>query len=128
MTLKFPLISVNKDTGKYVKAILLNKEKLLGKQVYAGEKEYEIGEIIEIMKSERGLDVVFEQCSDEQFRGALAAAGLPEFMQQDMSDNMKYVAEYGFANGEGLEAGHEASDELSSRLLSRETIELILNV
>lgn len=128
MTLKFPLISVKEDTGKYVKAILLNMEELLGKQVYAGEKEYEIGEIIEIMKSEGSLDVVFEQCSDEEFRAGLATAGLPEFMQQDMSDNMKYIAEYGFANGEGLEAGHEVSDELLSHLLSRKSVDLILHV
>jgi uncharacterized protein YbjT (DUF2867 family) len=93
---KMPLISVNKDTGKYVKAMLLHPEKVLGERIYTGEKYYTMDETAEIMKRVGGLDVEYEQCTDEAFRKSLAGVGAPEFLQEDMSQNMKYVQEYGF--------------------------------
>jgi len=93
---KMPLISVNKDTGKYVKAMLLQPQKIIGERIYTGVKYYTLNETAEIIQRIGGLDVEFEQCTDEAFRKSLAGVGAPEFLQEDMSQNMKYVQEYGF--------------------------------
>ena len=93
-TTKWPLLSVNEDTGKYVKAILLNREKLLGKQICAAEEKYTIGETIKVM-NEGGMDIAFEQYSIEQYQKALAEKGLPDFFIEDMTENMSFVEELG---------------------------------
>jgi hypothetical protein len=89
------LLSVNEDTGKYVKAILLNQEQLFGKQICAAEKEDTIGETIKVM-NEGGMDFAFEQYSMEQYQKALAEKGLPDLFIEDMTENMSFVEEFGF--------------------------------
>ena len=106
---KWPLISVVEDTGKYVKAILLNREKLLGKQICAAEKDYTVEESVALLREKAGVDVAYEQVSEEDYRKALEKKGLPEFFRDDLCENMKYASEYGFFGGMGLEAGHEVS-------------------
>jgi len=93
---KIPLISAVKDTGKYVKEMLLHPENALGERLYTGEKYYTMVEVADILKRVGGLDVSYEQCTDEAFRESLASVGVPEFLQEDMSQNMKYIQEYGF--------------------------------
>jgi hypothetical protein len=109
---KWPLISVVEDTGKYVKAILLNREKLLGKQICAAENDYTLDECVALMREKGGVDVTYEQVTEEDYRKALEEKGLPEFFRDDMCENMKYASEYGFFGGVGLEAGHEVSDAM----------------
>lgn len=106
---KWPLISVVEDVGKYVKAILLNREKLLGKQICASEKDYTLEESVALMREKGGVDVTYEQVAEEDYRKAMGAKGLPEFFIDDMCENMKYVSEFGFFGGQGLEIGHEVS-------------------
>jgi hypothetical protein len=50
-------MSVVEDTGKYVKAILLNREKLLGKQVCAAEKNYTVEDCVALLGEKAGVDV-----------------------------------------------------------------------
>ena len=107
---KWPLISVNQDTGKYVKAILLNREKLLGKDICAAEKEYTLEECCGLLKEKAGIDMKFEQATEDGYKKALEKMGLPDFFRDDMCENMQYVKEFGFFGGSGLEAGHEVSD------------------
>lgn len=116
-TVKWPLLSVNEDTGKYVKAILLNRERLLGKQICAGEKNYSIDETIRVMNEKGGIKVTLEQCSEDEYKKALEEKGLPDFFRDDMSENMQFVAEFGFFSDSELDTGHEVSgfDELSWR-------------
>jgi hypothetical protein len=109
---KWPLISVTQDTGNYVKAILLNREKVLGKQICAAEKEYTLEECVGLMREKAGLDVTYEQATEEDYRKALEAKGLPEVFRDEMCENMRYVSEYGFFGGVGLEAGHEVSADM----------------
>jgi uncharacterized protein YbjT (DUF2867 family) len=109
---KMPLISANKDTGKYVKEMLLHPEKVFGKRIYTGEKYYTMDETAEIIKKVGGLDVSYEQCTDEAFRKSLAGVGAPEFLQEDMSQNAKYFQEYGFFQ-QDLEDSHKVSSSRS---------------
>jgi hypothetical protein len=110
-TTPLPLISVASSTGIYVKSILLQKDKSLGKQICAAQGWYSLNDIVRIIRDEGGLDVVFEQCSDAEYKAGLASKGLPDFFQEDMSENAKWIAEWGFYGGkEGvLEEGHQVS-------------------
>jgi hypothetical protein len=57
-SITIPLIAVPVGAGACVKAILLNRENLLGQMVRAGERECTLSEIIDILGKVGGLDVV----------------------------------------------------------------------
>lgn len=106
---KLPLISVNEDTRKYVKAILLNREKVLGKQISAGENYYSPDDAVRIIRLIGGLDATVEQVTSEEYRKQLAALGVPGFFINDMSDNVKYIEECGFFDAKSMKEGQEVS-------------------
>ncbi|KAH9215858.1 hypothetical protein DL95DRAFT_363952 [Leptodontidium sp. 2 PMI_412] len=108
---KFPLISVRTDTGKYVKSIILNRETMLGKVIMAGERDYTTQEAADILVKVGEVDVVAEQCSYEEYKGMLVAFGLPEFTADDMTENMKFIEEFGFFGGERVEDDHSILSE-----------------
>ncbi|KAL2062732.1 hypothetical protein VTL71DRAFT_5804 [Oculimacula yallundae] len=103
---KFPLISVQPDTGEYVKSIILNRQAMLGKEVMGGERDYTVQEVADILVRVGGLDVVAEQCSYDEYKDMLKAFGLPEFVADDMSENMKFIEDYGFFGGAKVEEDH----------------------
>ncbi|CZR56703.1 related to nitrogen metabolic regulation protein nmr [Phialocephala subalpina] len=111
LSTKYALIDANKDVGKYVKSILLNRDALLGKQVLGGVREYSIEEAAGILRDVGGLDVKAAQVSEVEYRGILAAVGFPEFLQDDMVSNMKYIEEYGFFGGEDVKRDHHLLTE-----------------
>ncbi|KAH8801727.1 hypothetical protein F5884DRAFT_847621 [Xylogone sp. PMI_703] len=110
---KWPMISAELDIGKYVRAILLNRDKVLGKQICAAERDYTLEEIVQSMRDKGGLDVTYEQIMEEQFRKGLEAKGYPDFFRDDLTKAMKYSADYGFLRGVGvgLEVGHQIVGE-----------------
>lgn len=114
---KVHLISAKHDVGKYVTSIILNRDQLVGKAILAGEREYSVQEIADILVKTGGIDVKAEEIGDEQYRGLLQAFGTPEFVADDMSQNMKYIQEYGFFGGESVEQDHSVSLLLSYLLL-----------
>lgn len=117
-TTKIPLISVNKDTGKYVKAILLNQEKMLGKKIFAGEKMYTLDEATGVLKNVGGLNVKFVQCPDKEYRQGLEMMGMPDFFKDDMSDSMKFVGGYDLFDGVGVEEGQKVCQILQPVFMS----------
>ncbi|TVY35698.1 NmrA-like family domain-containing protein [Lachnellula occidentalis] len=101
---KIPLISVNKDTGAYVKHILLNRETFLGRQVSAGENEYTMSEIVSILRNVGDVDISLPaNYTEDDFKRRLAAVGVPGFFQEDLAENMKYIHEFGFFGGRKLD-------------------------
>jgi len=89
------------------------RETVLGKTISVAEGWYTLDEVVAIMKEEGGLDIVAYQCSDAEYRAGLASKGLPKFFQEDMSQNAKWIAEWGFFGKEkGLvESGHQILSE-----------------
>lgn len=114
-TSRIPVISAASSTGLYVKSILLNRERVLGKEVFAAEGWYSFDDLIKVFKEEAGLDIVFEQCSEVEYKAAFASKGLPEFFQEDMVENMKWTSDWGFfGDKQGvLEEGHQVSANYS---------------
>jgi hypothetical protein len=88
---------------------LLNREEVLGKQIYIAENHLSPVEIVKLLKEVGGLDVVVEQIDDQEYRKQLAAMGAPQFFVDDMSDNMRFMQTYGFFSEEQAAEGREVS-------------------
>lgn len=101
----FPVFDAAEDTGKWVKAIVLQREKLLGKQVYAASAYLTPLEIIAGFKKafpQAGATASFFSTSHEQFVGALTGSGMPEFAAVELLENMRLMAEGGYFGGKDL--------------------------
>jgi len=104
-----PLISAAVDTGKFVSAILSQRSSLLGKEICAAERMYTIVEMVEILK-EAGIDVVYQQVTEEQWKESLGKVGFPEHFQDDLTENSRWFVQYGYfgpGTKELVEEGHK---------------------
>jgi len=105
-----PLLDTEKDTGKFVKGILLNREKALGKRIYGATDYYTVEEIVKEFKEqypEAGKDATAVQLPHAVFKGILAAAGTPEESAEELLQNMRLMSEYGYYGGADLKQSHE---------------------
>ena len=94
-----PLFDAGADTGKFVKAILTHRDQVLGKQVMAATKYYTPEDAIATFKElfpEAGKEASFLQTTKEQYKGALAGAGMPEKAQQELYENMAFMHDFGY--------------------------------
>jgi hypothetical protein len=111
-TTPVPLLDTQDDTGKFVKGILLHREKSLGKRVYGATDYYTLDELVKQFKElypEAGKDAKAIELPHEVFKGALAKGGMPEESQEELLQNMRLMDEFGYYGGASLEEGHEVS-------------------
>jgi hypothetical protein len=105
-----PLVDIAADTGKFVKAALLNREGTLGKRLLGAEKYYtpeEIAKVFEETFPEDGKGTTFQKTPDEVFLNVMKGAGMPDFGAEEMLENMKLLnQEYGYYNKESLDETH----------------------
>lgn len=123
---KIPLISVKKDTGTYVRDIIINREKLIGNTIAAGEGEYSLLEVVDIVAKAGGLTVNPIEVTDEQYRGAMAADGMPPHVVDDMALMMQFIKEYGFYGEEVVATGHSVCGKATSSGALRPSIDLMI--
>ncbi|KAL4800853.1 hscarg dehydrogenase [Aspergillus venezuelensis] len=102
---EFPLINASTDVGKFVKAVLLNREKTLGRQLNLAERYYTTQEFIDTAKR-LGVNVSLQAIDKETFKAGMAKQGAPEFFQEDVAQVIQYAAEFGFWGGKGFEEEH----------------------
>ena len=108
-----PLFNAQSDTGKFVKGILLHREKVLGKEIYAAEDYYSIDRMIAEFKEvfpEAGKTAVAKQNSYEEFKTSLGYAGLPEKVHEEYLQNMRLMDEYGYYGGKDLKESQSILD------------------
>jgi hypothetical protein len=89
------------DTGKYVKAMVLNKEHWLGKNFLGATKYYTFDEMIEGFKKvfpEAGKGAKFQQVPPEMFQGFLQQNGLPEFAAEELKENFELFGGVGYVS------------------------------
>ena len=101
-----PLFDVADDTGKFVKAILTHREQVLGKQIHAATAYYTWVDVVNTfkeLKPEAGKNATFVQLSKEEYKGALASAGMPPKAQEELYENMAFMNEFGYYGKAGLE-------------------------
>lgn len=109
-TAKIPLFDAHRDTGKYVKGIVLaDREKVLGKTVPSATAYVTADEIVEAFKKvfpEAGKTARFFQVTDDQFREVWKGMGSPDYVAQEMLENMHLLDSPGYYGGESLDFGH----------------------
>ena len=94
-----PLFDPAEDTGTFVKAILTHRDTVLGKQILAATDYYTPTQIVDTFKEvypQAGQETTFLQLEKEQFKGALAQAGMPEKGREELYENMAFMPEYGY--------------------------------
>ena len=109
-----PLIDTETDTGKFVKGILLNREKALGKQILGATDYYTPTQIIETFKASKPIDskdAVAVEIPGEVFKGFLGKTGAPPAIQEEMLQNMQLMgmSEFGYYGGASLAESHSVS-------------------
>ena len=105
-----PLFDAGNDSGLFVKAILTQREKLLGKNVLAATDYYTPPQIIETFKElypQAGKEASFVSLGKEEYKGMLKQAGMPEHAQEEMAQNMMFMDEFGYFGKESLEESHK---------------------
>lgn len=112
VTAQVPLFATIEDAGKFVKGILNNREKTLGKRVLAATKYYSFQEMLDAFKAafpEAGKTAQYFEAPHDVYKGFLTSAGLPEFAAQELLENMRLLNEGGYYGDESLEWSHSVS-------------------
>ncbi|KXH25367.1 NmrA-like family protein [Colletotrichum nymphaeae SA-01] len=102
------------DTGKYIKAAVLNREKLLGQHILAAT-EYKTGqEILNDFKEvfpEAGKSATYIELSEKTFKETMTGSGSPEFVATEMYENMRLMADFGYYGGDSLTPTHSVVED-----------------
>lgn len=108
-TTPIPLLDTADDTGKFVKAILNNREKTLGKQIYAATNYYTIEEIVKEFKElypEAGKTAKSAELPHDVFKGIMMKTGAPAESAEELLQNMRLMNEFGYYFGANLDESH----------------------
>ncbi|KAI9670309.1 MAG: hypothetical protein M1831_006523 [Alyxoria varia] len=101
------------DTGKFVKAALLHRDQLLGKNVYASSGYVTPEQMLETFKKvypESGNGAKFVQAPREGFKGALAQK-VGEQGAEDLTQMFEFIGDSGYYGGAELETSLGMLDE-----------------
>jgi uncharacterized protein YbjT (DUF2867 family) len=104
-----PLLDTAGDTGKFVKGILLNREKTLGKRIYGATDYYTLGQMVEQFKElypEAGKTAKIAELPHQVFKDILGKSGMPEEEAEELLQNMRLMNEYGYYGGASLDESH----------------------
>ncbi|KAK2060309.1 NmrA-like family protein [Colletotrichum caudatum] len=104
-----PFFDPAADTGKFVKGIVLNREKVLGKRVLAATAYTTAGEAVDVFKKvypEAGKTARYNEAPHDAFRGALKSQGMPDFAAEELLQNMRLLNEFGYYGGARLDESH----------------------
>lgn len=93
-------------TGKFVKAIIKNRDATLGKQILVAENYYTPEQIASDLESATGKKTHFVQLSAEQYKGFL-----PAFIAQEMLENHLFIEDPGYYNGAELGESHNILED-----------------
>ena len=115
-----PFLDTGDDTGKFVKGILTHRDKVLGKRVLAATDYYSPSDAVAIFKDlfpKVGESAKFLQVSKDEYKGALAQAGMPEKAQEELYENMAFMNDYGYYGKATLAESHEVNPPTTSSSL-----------
>ncbi|KAK9431641.1 hypothetical protein V1505DRAFT_404464, partial [Lipomyces doorenjongii] len=113
-TSPIPLLDTAADTGKFVKGILLNREKSLGKRFFGATDYYTPEQIVDDFKSVKpssGHGAKFSELPTAVFKGILASTGASDAVQEEMLQNMRLMPEFGYFGNESLRESQSILDE-----------------
>jgi len=102
------------DTGKYVKAAVLRRDEVLGKRVLGATAYLTGAQIVEDFKKvfpEAGKTASYNQLSESDYKAALTGNGMPEFIAQELFENMLLLDQFGYYGGESLDETHKLVED-----------------
>ncbi|EXK26196.1 hypothetical protein FOMG_17238 [Fusarium oxysporum f. sp. melonis 26406] len=106
-----PIFDV-RDTGIWVKAIVLKKDQLLGKRVLGSTRYTTPLEVVDAFKTafpEAGENAGFYSLPHDAFlQGVKESMGAPDWVAEEVLENMRLVAEGGYFAFEPLDDSHAA--------------------
>ncbi|KAH7371474.1 NmrA family transcriptional regulator [Cadophora sp. MPI-SDFR-AT-0126] len=94
---KFPLFDATADTGKFVKAIIRNREKLLGKYVLGATAYYTPEQIVADFSAVTGKIANFVKLTAEQYTTVL-----PPMLAKALLESHLFIESPGYFKGESL--------------------------
>jgi len=104
-----PLLNTAVDTGKFVKGILLNREKTLGKRIYGATDYYTLDQMVKEFKElypEAGKTAKYAELSHQAFKDNLGKAGQSAEAGEELLQNMRLMNEFGYYGGASLDESH----------------------
>lgn len=104
-----PLIATVEDTGKFVKGILVNREKVLGKRIYGATNYYTFTQILDEFKEQfpiAGEGAENVELPHEVYKGILGSTGMNADIQEEILQNMRLLNEFGYYGGDSLDESH----------------------
>lgn len=113
-----PLFDAADDTGKFVKAILTHRDKVLGKRVLAATDYYTCKEIVDTfreVKKEDGKGVHFVQVSEQDYKDSMG--GMPDRGKNELYENMMFMTDFGYYGKASLDESHAVCFLLPSCLI-----------
>jgi hypothetical protein len=108
-TSPIPLLDTAKDTGTFVKGILLNREKSLGKRILGATDYYTINELVKQFQEtypEAGKNAKAIELPHQVFKDNIGKTGAPEESQEELLQNMRLLNEFGYFGGASLDESH----------------------
>ncbi|KAK8851495.1 NmrA-like family protein [Apiospora arundinis] len=97
------------DTGKYIKAMVLNRDAVLGKRFLAATAYMTADDIVadfqKLFPAVAATTRYFEVPKDAFF-AALKGAGMPDFGAEELYENMRLMSDFGYYGGDSLEWTH----------------------
>jgi uncharacterized protein YbjT (DUF2867 family) len=98
-----------RDTGKYVKAIVLHRESMLGKRMLGASQYLSAqGVVDEFTKvyPTAGRLASFYRVPERDFKDQLRRQGNPEHLVDELYENMRLMEEFGYFGGAALNETH----------------------
>ena len=118
-TTLIPFFDADDDTGKFVKAMIMKREQVLGKNILAATAYYKVEEVPSTfakVKPEAGKGAQFVNIDKDTYKGFLKMAGLPEFAQEELYENMAFMNEFGYYGKRSLDESQAILDEKPTSL------------
>ncbi|RFU25388.1 hypothetical protein B7463_g10956, partial [Scytalidium lignicola] len=113
-TSPIPLLDTASDTGKFIKGILLNRDRVLGKRIPGATAYYTVEQIVSEFRElfpEAGKGAMAMQIPESVYIGNMVKAGRSPESAEEMSQNMRLVGEFGYFGGMDLKESHSLVDE-----------------
>jgi hypothetical protein len=96
-----PLLDTADDTGKFVKGILNNRKKTLGKQIYGATDYYTLDEMVKEFKElypEAGKTAKTVELPHQVFKDIMGKTGVPAESAEELLQNMRLMNEFGYVS------------------------------
>lgn len=106
------------DTGKYVKAMVLHREQILGQRFLAATAYMTGAEIVagfqKVFPAAGATAKHFDVPKDAFFAG-MKSQGSPDFVVEELWENMRLMPDFGYYGGDSLDWTHSLiEDELTT--------------